>query len=104
MKRTALEPKSSRASSSGIPGGQYRDFRAARSNYTSVTSTKRHRGVIRASPVFATVPAMLKRLLLVAIFCAVVDVAAAEASTIYPIDRAAILAGSKFDFKVEFDE
>lgn len=29
---------------------------------------------------------------------------AAQAGAIYPIDRAAILAGSKFDFKVEFDE
>ena len=28
----------------------------------------------------------------------------AQAAAIYPIDRAAILAGSKFDFKVEFDE
>src|SRR5262245_59553258 len=28
---------------------------------------------------------------------------AAKAGAIYPIDRAAILAGSRFDFKVEFD-
>jgi alkaline phosphatase len=47
---------------------------------------------------------MLKRLLLVAMLCAVVRVAAAEATTIYPIDRATILVGSRFDFKVEFDE
>ena len=29
--------------------------------------------------------------------------AAARAGAIYPIDRATILAGSRFDFKVEFD-
>jgi len=28
---------------------------------------------------------------------------AARAGAIYPIDRATILAGSRFDFKVEFD-
>ena len=47
---------------------------------------------------------MLKRLLFVPMLCAVVGVAAAEATTIYPIDRATILAGSRFDFKVEFDD
>ena len=31
------------------------------------------------------------------------EVASVEAITIYPIDRAQILAGSRFDFKVEFD-
>ena len=47
---------------------------------------------------------MLKRLLLVAMLCALAGSASAEAATtIYPIDRAAILAGSRFDFKVEFD-
>src|SRR5262249_45125045 len=70
----------------------------------SVTSAKRHWGVIGASSAFATVPAMLKRLLLVAILCAIAGAPAAEATTIYPIDRAAILAGARFDFKVEFDE
>ena len=29
--------------------------------------------------------------------------ASAEATTIYPVDRATILAGSRFDLKVEFD-
>jgi len=32
-----------------------------------------------------------------------VAASAARAGAIYPIDRAAILAGSRFDFKVEFD-
>ena len=47
---------------------------------------------------------MLKRLLLVTLLCGLAGAATAEATTIYPIDRAAILAGTRFDFKVEFDE
>src|SRR5215468_4011017 len=33
----------------------------------------------------------------------VVTAGISEAATIYPIDRATILQGSRFDFKVEFD-
>jgi alkaline phosphatase len=33
----------------------------------------------------------------------VLGASAVDALTVYPIDRAQILAGSRFDFKVEFD-
>jgi alkaline phosphatase len=33
----------------------------------------------------------------------VLGAGAVDAITLYPIDRAQILAGSRFDFKVEFD-
>ena len=48
---------------------------------------------------------MIWRIFLFAVTLAVValDVAPADAITIYPIDRAQILAGSRFDLKVEFD-
>src|SRR5262249_16937154 len=46
---------------------------------------------------------MLRRVLLVVMLCALAGATAAEATTIFRIDRAAILAGSRFDFKVEFD-
>jgi alkaline phosphatase len=45
---------------------------------------------------------MLKRVLLSTVLAAAGLVSAAEAQTIYPLNRAEILAGSKFDLKVEF--
>ena len=43
---------------------------------------------------------------LAAAFCALLlsFISLAQAGAVYPLDRAAILVGSKFDFKVEFDE
>ena len=38
-----------------------------------------------------------------ALFCLLCAAGLAAAAAIYPIDRASILAGSRFDFKVEFD-
>src|SRR5262244_3620801 len=48
---------------------------------------------------------MISRMLGLALMVAAVALGAAPAGaiTIYPIDRAQILAGSRFDFKVEFD-
>ena len=43
----------------------------------------------------------MHRLLVVA-FATALSGASAQAQTIYPIDRAGILAGSQFDLKVEF--
>ena len=43
------------------------------------------------------------RRVIIGVFCALLLVTASEAVTIYPIHRATILAGSLFDFKVEFD-
>lgn len=45
---------------------------------------------------------MLKRALLATVLATVGFAASAEAQTIYPLNRAEILAGSKFDLKVEF--
>src|SRR5262249_22583576 len=57
--------------------------------------------MIRSSAV-ATVQPMRRHLLLIAL---VILAAAtlAEAITIFPVDRATILAGARFDVKVEFD-
>lgn len=43
------------------------------------------------------------RKLLTALAAATILAGAANAATVYPLDRATILAGSPFDFKVEFD-
>lgn len=44
------------------------------------------------------------RTLLAALAASTILAGAAEAATVYPLDRATILAGSPFDFKVEFAE
>ena len=36
--------------------------------------------------------------------CMLLSTSAADAQTIYPIDRAEILSGARFDFKVEFPD
>jgi alkaline phosphatase len=48
---------------------------------------------------------MAKRIMVVVLALVAVGLGAADAGaiTIYPVDRAEILAGSRFDFKVEFD-
>ena len=43
------------------------------------------------------------RKLLTALAAATMLAGAADAATVYPLDRATILVGSPFDFKVEFD-
>jgi len=43
------------------------------------------------------------RTLLLALAASTALIGAADAATVYPLDRATILAGSPFDFKVEFD-
>ena len=43
------------------------------------------------------------RKILLALASATMLSGAAEAATVYPLDRATILVGSPFDFKVEFD-
>lgn len=43
------------------------------------------------------------RKLILALASATMLAGAANAATVYPIDRATILVGSPFDFKVEFD-
>src|SRR5262249_1290901 len=47
---------------------------------------------------------MNRLILLGAAFACTVFPMAADAAAIYPIDRPHFLAGSKFDFKVEFDQ
>ena len=42
-------------------------------------------------------------MLILTLVVLVLGAGAVDALTVYPIDRAQILAGSRFDFKVEFD-
>src|SRR5689334_1551111 len=53
------------------------------------------------SPLEPGLRSMIKLLAAATLVC-LLSASACVAQTIYPIDRAAILAGSRFDFKVEF--
>jgi len=47
--------------------------------------------------------ARIRATVILTVVCAILGAARADALTIFPVDRAEILAGARFDFKVEFD-
>src|SRR5262245_59754831 len=93
-------------SSPTLPEGRLHGAGRERDNSMTRTAPrrKRHEGVMICSSGVATVQPMRRHFLF--LLLAIVILAAptlTEAITIFPIDRAAILAGARFDVKVEFD-
>src|SRR4029453_105591 len=83
-----------------------RRFSSRRNRYPVVMNRQCGSDSVRAreAPMKAKTLALLLFLTLVSTPAVIVlDVGMVDAITVYPIDRAQILAGSRFDFKVEFD-